>query len=584
MSLFALPFLGFGLWMGWSAGSNLYDAWRMGDWVQTEALLTRGGYTRHSGDDSDTFKAYAEYTYMVAGRSYTGNRVGLSSGADNIGDYQVDIGRNLAASQGQHIMVWVNPDNPAQSIIDRGVRWGLIGFKSIFLFVFGGIGFGMLYLGWRTPKQKDKSDPRYAEAPWLINDDWQTAEIRSSSKASMIGMWAFAGLWNLISAPLPFVLYDEVVDKENYLALIGLLFPLVGIGMLVWAIRRTREWRRFGPTPVVLDPFPGSIGGHVGGTIDIAIPYDASNEFQLTLTNFNSYTSGSGKNRSQKEKALWQDSIVAHTEHSARGTRLTFRFDVPQDLNESDTEHDDNYHLWRLDLSAELDGTNLDRSFEIPVYATATKSTKLSELAVERARKKQDDISDRAVLETIRIRTGSRGRSMLYPIGRNFGASLVGIVVGGAFAAAGYWIAVEEGQRIFGSIFGGIGALVALLTFYMMSNSLEVGRDATGFWTLRRVLGIPVKRRHMASHEFREFTKESRYQSQGGGKHVMHYSVFAIDKNGNKVIVGENFKGDSEANAGIRLISRELGLSGDERRDDRDSRDRAWDPAGLLSG
>ena len=26
---------------------------------------------------------------------------------------------------------------------------------------------------------------------------------------------------------------------------------------------------RFGPAPVTLDPFPGSIGGHVGGTIDL---------------------------------------------------------------------------------------------------------------------------------------------------------------------------------------------------------------------------------------------------------------------------------------------------------------------------
>ena len=36
--------------------------------------------------------------------------------------------------------VWVNPDAPGESIIDRDIRWGLVGFKSIFLFVFGGVG------------------------------------------------------------------------------------------------------------------------------------------------------------------------------------------------------------------------------------------------------------------------------------------------------------------------------------------------------------------------------------------------------------------------------------------------------------
>jgi hypothetical protein len=43
-------------------------------------------------------------------------------------------------------------------------------------------------------------------------------------------------------------------------ALIRLLFPLVGIWLIACAIRRTREWRRFGAAPVTLDPVPGSIG------------------------------------------------------------------------------------------------------------------------------------------------------------------------------------------------------------------------------------------------------------------------------------------------------------------------------------
>ena len=60
--LFALPFFGVGLWMAWSVGSNIVESWQMHQWVQVDAKLSRAGYERYSGDDSDTYEAYAEYT------------------------------------------------------------------------------------------------------------------------------------------------------------------------------------------------------------------------------------------------------------------------------------------------------------------------------------------------------------------------------------------------------------------------------------------------------------------------------------------------------------------------------------------
>jgi len=574
MTLFALPFFGVGVFMLWSVSSTIYDAFRMNSWVQVEAQVLSGGYTSHRGDDSYTYEAHAQYRYTVQGQTFVADRVSINGGADNIGDYQTDIGGNLsrAHSSGESILVYVNPDDPAEAVIDRGLRWGLLGFKSIFLFVFGGVGLGLLILVWRAGKPKDKSLPRFAESPWLLDDDWQTPTIKSSSKASMYATWGFAAFWNLISAPLPFVMYDEVVNKGNMLALIGLLFTAVGIGLLAWAVNRTREWNRFGPTPVTLDPFPGSIGGHVGGTMDLALPYDANHEFELTLTNIKSYVSGSGKNRSRKESAKWQDIIVAHAQSTGNGTRLTFRFDVPEGLDESDAEREDTYYIWRLALSAELEGADLDRSYDIPVYATATESRGLSKLAVDRGREKQTAKADEDARKIIKLVHDAGGRRMLYPIFRNFWMGLPGLIVGGSFAAVGWYIAIEEGERLFGLLFGGAGAFVALLVLYGILNSLEVSRDANGIKTIRRILGIPVKRSFMASHEFVTFKKRSRYQTNGGGKHVMHYSVVAVDRHGDKIVVGEGFKGETQVEAAIRLIGDVLGLkSGPSRQASRKS-------------
>jgi hypothetical protein len=397
VTLFALPFFGVGVWMLWSIGSTFHDALRMQDWQPLPARLISAGYETHSGDDSDTYEAYARYTYEYRGQVYTGDRVAVSGGADNIGDYQVKLGNHLSAlrARGEPVTAWVNPEAPWDAVLDRDIRWGLVGFKSIFLFVFGGVGLGLLIYTWTATKEKDASLAQYQDAPWLLNDAWQMPEIRSGSKAAMWGAWIFAAFWNAISSVTPFMAYKEVVENQNYLALIALLFPLVGIGLLSWAVRRTLEWRRFGPAPVTLDPFPGSIGGHVGGTIDLNL------------------------NRSRKEEAKWQDELVAHAEPGSKGTRLTFRFDVPDRLDESDAvQKGDSYYSWRLNLRAELPGTDVDRDYEIPVYATAQQSRYLSDRAVQRSRHEQDTVSDERVREVVRVQQGSMGTAMFYPMGR----------------------------------------------------------------------------------------------------------------------------------------------------------------------
>ena len=562
-SLFALPFLGVGVWMLWSISSGFYDAWRMQSWVPVEARILRAGYETHSGEDSDTYEAYAVYNYDYLGGSYTGDRVAISKGGDNIGDYQTEIGHRLsrARTQGESITVYVNPEQPSESIIDRELRWGLIGFKSIFLFVFGGVGLGLLILVFRVPKEKDADSPAYRDAPWLLNDQWQTPTIRSGSRTAMWFAWAFAAFWNLLSAALPFIIYDEVVNKDNTVALVALLFPLIGLGLIVWALRRTLEWKRFGATPVTLDPFPGSIGGHVGGTIDIMLPFDSTARFQLTLTNIRSRISGSGKNRNRKEKADWQEKQIAHAEPGSAGTRLSFRFDVPEGLSESDAAKDgDEYAIWRLNLKAELPSTDLDRDFEIPVYRTAEESRHLSERTVQRANDEQAAADDQSVRAVVQVRYSGTGKQLYYPPGRHLSASIGGLMVGAIFAGAGWFLIFHAGERIMGGVFGGVGALVALFCLYIMLNSLEVFQDGHSIVSLRRVLGIPISRKHMHRNAFVRFSKDSSLQTQSGSEHVIYYSISAVDTRGNKLVLGEGFKGNNEADAAIRLLARELGL------------------------
>lgn len=561
--MFSLPFVSVGAFMGWSIVSNVTEALQMRTWQPVSAELLRAGYHTRSGDDSDSYQAYAEYVYTIDGRSYHGNRVAIAGGADSVGDHQRDFGRKLGniADRGGRIDVYVDPADFSSAVIDRELRWGLLGFKAVFLFLFGGVGAGILIYALRSAKSTNLATISHPNEPWLANLAWQTGTIDSHSRSAMFVTWAFAAFWNLVAAPVPFLLYDEVLIKKNYLGLVGMLFPLVGVGLLVWALRRTLEWRRFGAAPVTLDPFPGAIGGHVGGTLDIRAPYDADAKFELTLTSVHSRLSGSGKNRKRSERAMWQDTSLALASPGSEGTRLSFRFDVPDDLAPSDaTQDSDAYNLWRLTLTADLPGIDVNRDYEIPVYPTREKSRHLSEFANRDADARQQTADDAAVSRLVRLDFGATGRRMLYPAGRNLPSGLSALLFGFLFSGVSWFLIVHAGHIFMGGVFGFFGALTGLMGLYLLLNSLEIRQTGTTLQSVRRILGIPIARREMRNADFSAFDISSSMQSQSAGRHVMHYSVYAVDRFGVRMTVGEGFRGAGQAEAALRLVAHEFGL------------------------
>ncbi len=150
---------------------------------------------------------------------------------------------------------------------------------------------------------------------------------------------------------------------------------------------------------------------------------------------------------------------------------------------------------------------------------------------------------------------------MLFPMGRNPLAGFIGLLFGTFFAGAGWYLISNEGHMFMGSIFGGVGLLIVVSALYFVLNSLAVVQAGSDIRTVRRILGVPVKRMQMRRADFVRFKKNVSSSSQSGGKHVLHYSISAIDSSGQKMIVGEGFKSTSQADAAAALIAREFGLA-----------------------
>jgi hypothetical protein len=114
---------------------------------------------------------------------------------------------------------------------------------------------------------------------------------------------------------------------------------------------------------------------------------------------------------------------------------------------------------------------------------------------------------------------------------------------------------------VFGGVFALVGGLIGLFGLYSMFNSLHVSQDSMSVQTVRRILGVAVKRREMRRDSVVRLDKKSSMQSQSGGKHTVYYDVYAVDGQGKKIVLGESFKGANEADTAIRLIGQELGLT-----------------------
>jgi len=536
---------------------TFYDGWRMSDWPSVKGELLSANLKISYGD-STTYQATARYRYFVREHEYVNDRPAINGGNDNIGTFQQDLGYKLKNifHKKQHVKVFYNPDDPADSILNREIRWGLQSFTIVFVLVFGLVGGGIMYAGLRTKKIIDT--PESKDKPWLQNPDWKCSVIHSQAKSGMKAIWFFAIIWNLISTPIIAIGFIEVWNDEGYVALMMLLFPLIGLGLLYAAIKKTLEWRRFGITALSMDPYPGSIGGDVAGGIDIDIPYDPMANFKVTLTCVHSYMSGSGKNRSRSESAQWQDSGYARVQPAAGGITLKFCFKVPQGLKESE-EHSSNYYFWRLNVEADLDGVDLDRSYEIPVFATAECSQTIAlDSTVERPAG-LPQVSAETILPIVQT---SGVIKIYYPMFRKLPRAFAAVLFGGIFFGAGLflWVkAADDGFMLYimSSVFSLIGGGIMLWGLYSGLNSLMVQLDGQTLKVVRSILGFTTGNYEVSYNEIERIEASEGMKSSSGNKHTIEYKVVAVSAK-HKLTLAEHLDSASQKKIIIEYYKEKL--------------------------
>ena len=382
--------------------------------------------------------------------------------------------------------------------------------------------------------------------PWLERKAWRDNLISSGAKYGHWALGGFALVWNLISLPIVFQA-GELFSRASRepVVLVAFVFPLVGLGMFWGAWVLFQRWRKFGPTPLVLDPFPGSIGGQVGGFVDTRIPFDGSQHYAVTLSCIYSYMSGSGKDRKRKQSVKWQTDGICHSERSGDGTLLRFRFDVPDGLPSSDIEQTGTYYLWRVNINAELEGPDFDRGFEIPVFPTGEQSTIVDGTEDHAA---TQDLAMEGVESVAEISAVPGGIEAWFPAFQRPGQGIFCILFGLVFAGAGIGVGfAKDGGWVIPVVFTLVGVLIMVYGMWYLGKALMVGVTDQEVRCRRFLYGYPLSTKRLPRQEFKRFEVHENGSMSSGEKTTIFYQLHALGRNGEKLVVAERLTSRPEA-------------------------------------
>ncbi len=135
--LFGLVFLLTGLTVSYFLGVRpLLSVAAAQHWIGAPAVVTSSEVRSHRGSDSTTYSIHIAYRYTWGNASFTSDRYSFATGSSSGRASKQNIVDQYPA--GREFTVWVNPGNPSESVIHRGLRpiyFLLLAFGGVFALV-----------------------------------------------------------------------------------------------------------------------------------------------------------------------------------------------------------------------------------------------------------------------------------------------------------------------------------------------------------------------------------------------------------------------------------------------------------------
>lgn len=446
--------------------------------------------------------------------------------------------------------------------MSQGIRllsersWAQAGLWLIFALAFGGFGFGMLLavrIGLKKMREDERLKIQYPDQPWMWKKDWITGRIRCATHVGVVSSWVFCLFWNLISAPVFWVIPREILEKGNRLALLALVFPFVGLWLLIVAIRQTLRWRKFGDSVLELSTLPGVIGAKLGGTIHARLSLRPQDKLTLTLSCVQRITTGAGKNRDTHANILWQDEqppLSQLPQEYSRRIAIPIAFEISGDCRGSDWSNLNNQILWQLEVHAKIPGVDYHAIFEVPVFRTSASLVSSPGAAVVKSEALHEDSLRIQWERGVSVRPHPRGGMEISLGAARHPAAAISTTLFLILWWTAIWLQLYLKAPLFFPIISGlIGLLIFWAALDLWLGTQRVWVSATGLQVTHGILGWGSARTFDVSVVGKI---QTRIGMQMGRK--AFYDVVLVTKNGRKIVLGSSLSSNRQAEALVAIV------------------------------
>ena len=240
MAAFFAVFLAFGL--GFLAPVFLLPVWHMIgalDWERTTCTIASARVHENSGSDGSTYRVDVEYHYQFGGRLYHGGRYRFvrmsSSGRSGKEEAVARLRSNPTVD------CWVDPENPSDSVLERGPSSEM--WFALIPLVFVVVGAGGIYAAFARGRSNSALSLRPTRVSVQVAAPSGPGSLRPkyTRRVALLGYILVALFWNGIVSVFLYQLLTQWSRGGGFgwfLAIFLIPFVFIGLGLIVAAVHK----------------------------------------------------------------------------------------------------------------------------------------------------------------------------------------------------------------------------------------------------------------------------------------------------------------------------------------------------------